>query len=365
MARYKRPNIPYNPPEVLVNSNRYELITEKGLAINPDIMDGEANYLIYAMNDLYLFAQGTAAGIVFGANSPDNQFKFPITNGANVISWTKVTESYYANESISTEKLKPECVDSKILAEGSVDNKHIVDGAIKDNNINENEISFAKIKNENNTSFQQFFNNQEDSSLTLSKINIPNAGIPGTKITNNTLPAAALVNNSLTRAQLSPIIQPLIGSIIDWAGNSAAVIPSGYIKANGPVLSKTTYADLYAVTGDVWGASTATTFTGPDLRGRSTFGIDGTSTGGRIVSGTVAIAGTGGEEKHKLLKPEMPIHTHTYSHSKAPNSYTTSEVGVYPFIPGNDTTGAEGGDQPHNNMPPYALVQKLVYTGVL
>ena len=55
------------------------------------------------------------------------------------------------------------------------------------------------------------------------------------------------------------------GMIIYHAANTA---PTGYLKANGAGVSKTTYADLYAVIGDAWGSGLPPThFALPDLRG--------------------------------------------------------------------------------------------------
>ena len=51
--------------------------------------------------------------------------------------------------------------------------------------------------------------------------------------------------------------------------------PSGYLKCNGAVVSRTTYADLFAIVGTTWGAGdSATTFNVPDLRGEFVRGWD-------------------------------------------------------------------------------------------
>lgn len=55
------------------------------------------------------------------------------------------------------------------------------------------------------------------------------------------------------------------GTIITVAKNTA---PSGYLKANGALLSRTTYAALFAQIGTTFGAGDgSTTFALPDLRG--------------------------------------------------------------------------------------------------
>lgn len=92
----------------------------------------------------------------------------------------------------------------------------------------------------------------------------------------------------------------------------------------------------------------------PDLRNRFIYGGDGTNNGT-----------TGGEEKHQLTVDELAAHNHPI------NSYSATGGTTWALL---DHTNAEkngwktniiesaGGDQPHNNMPPYhvlAWIMKL------
>lgn len=68
-----------------------------------------------------------------------------------------------------------------------------------------------------------------------------------------------------------------------------------------------------------------------------------------------AAGSTGGEEKHKLTVEEMPRHTH-----KIDGSFNDG-AGNVPVVNGFNlgtqaTIEYTGGDQPHNNMPPYLAV---------
>jgi microcystin-dependent protein len=62
------------------------------------------------------------------------------------------------------------------------------------------------------------------------------------------------------------------GSIQFFAGSSA---PTGYLKANGALISRTTYADLFTAIGTTFGVGDgSTTFGLPDLRGEFARGWD-------------------------------------------------------------------------------------------
>lgn len=85
------------------------------------------------------------------------------------------------------------------------------------------------------------------------------------------------------------------------------------------------------------------------------------------VGDTYTAGSTGGEATHKLTKEEMPRHTHNsifngkwpYSENAintnafSGNSYAWVENDLIARIPTNDDVG---GDQAHNNLPPYLAV---------
>ena len=63
-----------------------------------------------------------------------------------------------------------------------------------------------------------------------------------------------------------------VGSVYTFAG---ATVPTGWLKCNGALLSRTTYAALFAVIGTTYGAGDgSTTFALPDLRGEFVRGVD-------------------------------------------------------------------------------------------
>lgn len=77
---------------------------------------------------------------------------------------------------------------------------------------------------------------------------------------------------------------------------------------------------------------------------------------------TFALGQTGGEINHTLTIDEMPSHSHPQSligSDQEPNgaayNWVNSNNNRYLYS-GNDLAISAGGDQPHNNMPPYLVV---------
>ena len=75
-----------------------------------------------------------------------------------------------------------------------------------------------------------------------------------------------------------------------------------------------------------------------------------------------SVDSTGGEEMHRLTENEMPSHSHNYQGFTCSSTFSFGSVpgsGYYLPYTADDNfkcsscTGNEGGNQPHNNMPPY------------
>lgn len=80
-----------------------------------------------------------------------------------------------------------------------------------------------------------------------------------------------------------------------------------------------------------------------------------------LASGSTYSAGsTGGEATHKLTIDEMPKHRHEMIMRNTGTNYYENPYPPYTAV--GDTTNSSagmlyaGGDQPHNNMPPYLAV---------
>ncbi|WP_289079194.1 tail fiber protein [uncultured Thalassospira sp.] len=176
-------------------------------------------------------------------------------------------------------------------------------------------------------------------------------------------------------SQFAAIAVPT-GALLPFAG---VVAPSGYLICDGGEVSKELFADLYAVIGDAFGvAGVGTDFKLPDMRGRAPVGAGlGDGLSDRV------LGAFGGEEAHQLTVDEMPNHNHggvtstngNHSHSavggspstgaliemsgqaylRSQGSVSTSSSGAH-----NHTISAQGGDQPHNNMQPFVVINYII-----
>lgn len=140
-------------------------------------------------------------------------------------------------------------------------------------------------------------------------------------------------------------------------GNYTA--PSGVLRCDGAAVSRSTYSALFAKIGTTYGAGDgSTTFNLPNFLGRFPVMWDGT---GEYPGPGAA----GGEKYHQLSAAEMPSHAHSVNGRHIANTATggTGErvndmgnagLSTSTIFVGN-TNGA-GGDQAHNNLPPYLAV---------
>jgi phage-related tail fiber protein len=115
-------------------------------------------------------------------------------------------------------------------------------------------------------------------------------------------------NFSIPVESLSNAPNPIVAGTIAYLGMNSA--PSGWLKANGAAVSRTTYAALFTAIGTTYGVGDgSTTFNLPDLRGEFPRGWDD----GRGVDSSRAI-GTWQDEQTRLYKA-------TYQGSNAQSSY--------------------------------------------
>jgi microcystin-dependent protein len=171
----------------------------------------------------------------------------------------------------------------------------------------------------------------------------------------------------------------------------------------GQAVSRTTYANLFAVISTTYGTGDgSTTFNLPDLRGRAVAGLDnmgGTDATRLDADWDNALGETGGTQKHTLTHQEsgVPAHGHghtlgtgedTPDHSHQQNQYRgSSEPGIggaggwlwhegaggqytygantrhtHPVTGGISNNTAANASAAHNNMQPTMLLNWIIKT---
>jgi len=181
-----------------------------------------------------------------------------------------------------------------------------------------------------------------------------------------------LVGN-LYEAIMHPLV--VVGAITMYGAETP---PDGWLLCDGTAVSRATYAELFAVVGETWGAGNGTTtFNLPDFRYRSPMGL---STVPSLVIGEAA-----GEAAHALTQTENAGHSHTVNdpgHAHTITRYNgTAGSGVArsvwqnnanPISPSpsvdTNTTGItlenSGDGVPHNTVHPVRGVPFIIYAGV-
>ena len=163
-----------------------------------------------------------------------------------------------------------------------------------------------------------------------------------------------------------------------WAGTIAA-IPANWLFCDGSAVSRTTYANLFAVTGTIYGVGNgSTTFNLPDLTNRSPMGASQDHAGVPKTNVTGSLTQTGGAATHTLTTTELPAHNHDMSHTHDFNTYPTNLLGGDRLTHGTSTnvattettsassaqfTADTGGGQAHSILDPYLAITFIIYAG--
>ena len=128
------------------------------------------------------------------------------------------------------------------------------------------------------------------------------------------------------------------GTVIYTARSTA---PTGYLKANGAAVSRTTYATLFSAIGTTYGGGDgSTTFNLPDLRGEFVRGLDD----GRGVDTSRTLGSSQGDAtalpSNAFTTSNPGNHSHSYSGGDRQN--VGSGGASQPVSQGGNTTGAAG-----------------------
>lgn len=157
------------------------------------------------------------------------------------------------------------------------------------------------------------------------------------------------------------------GSITAYAG---LVAPSGWVLCDGSAYSTTN--PVYVALWDVlklspFGMASTGYFKVPDLRQKFILGADS--------GASYTVAATGGEKEHTLTTNEMPAHSHTITDPGHVHGSISQGTGFAATDGGNGnranpgsttnsvtsiTINTTGGGLPHNNMPPYLVLNYII-----
>jgi microcystin-dependent protein len=136
-----------------------------------------------------------------------------------------------------------------------------------------------------------------------------------------------------------------VGGLMPYAG---ATSPEGWLLCNGAAVSRTTYANLWALVGTTYGSGDgSTTFNVPDMRSRMPIGA-GAGTG--LTSR--ALAATGGAESVVIASGNLPTHAHSIAHDHAVVTSEAQSVDhVHSVDPPNTTSTGVSVNHTHDVNP--------------
>jgi len=156
-----------------------------------------------------------------------------------------------------------------------------------------------------------------------------------------------------------------VGILLPFAGSTS---PDRWLLCAGQEVSRETYANLFAVIGESYGIGDGgTTFNLPDLRGRIPMGLDnmGGSSANRVENSAAdSLGGNAGEDMHQLTVEELANHNHALNeyagNSGIDGASLSTSSGQYDYQLSTGKIQSAGGNQPHNNMPPYLSLNYII-----
>jgi microcystin-dependent protein len=143
--------------------------------------------------------------------------------------------------------------------------------------------------------------------------------------------------------------------------------PKGWAFCNGQILPINQNQALFSLLGTTYGGNGQTTFALPNLQGRTILHFGPDSSGNAYVLGQSA-----GEASVALTLSQMPAHSHVaqgisvqaYSYPAAGRTWAESPSNPYSSnsntVMNPSSLSQVGGNQPHNNMPPYLTLNFII-----
>ena len=162
-----------------------------------------------------------------------------------------------------------------------------------------------------------------------------------------------LQDGIVTSAKLDSAVATIsTGTIISYSNGT---LLTGYLDCDGSAISRTTYANLFAVVGTTYGSGDgSTTFNLPDLQDNHPIGV----------SGTKALGTKAGSASTTLATTNLASHTHTLYKT----NYTATQVNIG-AVQGRQlayqvtsSTSSAGSGTAVDTFPPYIALKFMIKT---
>lgn len=175
----------------------------------------------------------------------------------------------------------------------------------------------------------------------------------GTRPADAVLRTQDIADGIVTTAKLDSAVATIsTGTIISY---SKGTLPSGYLNCDGSAVSRTTYADLFAVVGTTYGSGDgSSTFNLPDLQDNHPIGV----------SGSKALGTKAGSTSVTLAETNLATHDHSYSVTNytASQSNTNAVQGRQLAYQTAKNVGNAGSSTAFNTFPPYIALKFMIKT---
>jgi microcystin-dependent protein len=162
------------------------------------------------------------------------------------------------------------------------------------------------------------------------------------------------------------VASPFVAEIRMFSGNFA---PTGWATCNGQLLPIAQNTALFSILGTTYGGDGKTNFALPNLQGMSPMGQ---GDGAGLAPNT--LGQTGGAATVTLATSQIPAHTHRAmgvahagsSPEPSGGTWAKQRRDLYtsaaspPTAMNAGALASEGGGQPHNNLPPYLVVNFII-----
>ena len=219
------------------------------------------------------------------------------------------------------------------------------------NDVSENQMDIADLQMDMSNVENDILNNEDDIADLQSDVSTNQSDI-STNQSDISTNQSDITNLQSDLQQAAPV-----GTIQMWPTSTP---PTGWLICNGSSFSSGTYPDLAAILG---------TTTLPNFNGRFPLGVGNSGTNGSTQHN---LSSSGGEEKHQLTVNEMPSHSHGSGSLATTQPYLSqngsgtqdkrdgggTKLYEYTSITGNTST--VGGNQAHNNMPPFYTINFII-----